>query len=60
VLDDIAFFLEGPATQRAFAWLDRDRDGLIGPDEVSVCWALAWHEIFPHSISSLQNTITIQ
>lgn len=34
-IDDIAFFLEGNATQKAFTWLDRDHDGQIQADEVA-------------------------
>ncbi|GBF95649.1 hypothetical protein Rsub_08631 [Raphidocelis subcapitata] len=35
VVDDIAFFMDGPAVARAFAWLDRDHDARIGADEVA-------------------------
>ncbi|KAI8469577.1 MAG: hypothetical protein J3K34DRAFT_423254 [Monoraphidium minutum] len=35
VIDDLAFFLEGDATAKAFAWLDRDHDAMISADEVA-------------------------
>lgn len=34
-IDDVAFFVEGAATQRCFAWLDRDHDGAVSADEVA-------------------------